>query len=216
MIIRTTIAVLAVILAAAILPPPAAARFNLDYGVTFQERLLSSGGRHYEARQLQLFLQPRIRLGRGWRAFLRLGYSNLSYDRPDREGRSYSRWGFSWGTGLGWTPLRWSGFYLDGEAAFFQTRTSSSSTVGEYFNWGSDLRVGWDPGPADVYLGAAYDDGVVRDRSRGDSSRNDYRLRDPWNLFAGARLNLPVLPKLEARYYFWKDRLAVLGFTYQF
>lgn len=213
--IRTTI-LAAALLGAAEFSPAAAASFSIDYGMTYQERPFSSGGTKYDVRQLQFYLQPRVGLGKGWRVFLRIGYSNLDYDSPGQGERSYNRWGYTWGGGLGWTPWSWSGFYLDSEADFFQTRTSGSSRRGEYLNWGADLRLGWDPGPVDVCLGFAYDDGVVRDEFLDDYSKDSYRLRDPWNLFAGLRLNLPVLPRLQARYYFWKDSLAVLGFSHEF
>lgn len=183
----------------------------------YQERVFDSAGMEYDARQLQFFLQPQVTLGKGWRIFARIGYSNLTYDTPSEGGRDYNEWGYSWGGGIGWDPFRWSGLYLGTEAGFFLTRTSGSSREGEYLNWGADLRAGWDLGAVDIYFGAAYDDGIVRDRGRGeDSSGDDYRLEDPWNLFAGANLNVPFLPRLRARYYFWKDRLAFLGLGYDF
>ncbi len=215
MLARTSIIIL-VFLAGVEFSPAGAVSFKIDYGMSYQERLFSSGGNNYDARQLQLFLQPAIGLGKGWRAFLRLGYSNLDYDYPDQGKSSYNRWGYTWGGGVGWTPWSWSGLYLDTEAGYFQTRTSSSTRRGDYLNWGVDLRLGWNPGPVDVFLGAAYDDGIIEDDSREDSSGGDYRLQDPWNLFAGLRLNLPILPRLHGRYYFLKDHLAVLGLSYEF
>ncbi len=218
MISRKTIAVLAALLAAGgEFSPAAAVGVGILSGVDYQERVFDSAGMEYDARQLQFFLQPQVTLGKGWRIFARIGYSNLIYDCPDRGGKDYNEWGYSWGGGIGWDPFRWSGLYLGTEAGFFLTRTSGSSREGEYLNWGVDLRAGWDLGAIDICLGAAYDDGIVRDRDREDgSSREDYRLEDPWNLFAGAKLNVPFLPRLQARYYFWKDRLAFIGLGYDF
>ena len=215
---RIAITAAAVLLAAGGEPSPAAAvGVGILSGVDYQERVFDSAGMEYDARQLQFFLQPQVTLGKGWRIFARIGYSNLTYDTPAEGGRDYNEWGYSWGGGIGWDPFRWSGLYLGTEAGFFLTRTSGSSREGEYLNWGVDLRAGWDLGAIDISLGAAYDDGIVRDRDReGDSPQEDYRLEDPWNLFAGAKLNVPFLPRLQARYYFWKDRLAFLGLGYEF
>ncbi|MDP8234855.1 MAG: hypothetical protein P9M08_00575 [Candidatus Erginobacter occultus] len=217
MIPRIIIAVLIALPASAeVFSPAAAVGVGIVSGVDYQERVFDSSGMEYDARQLQFFLQPQVTLGKGWRIFARVGYSNLTYDTPSEGGKDYNEWGYSWGGGIGWDPFRWSGLYLGTEAGFFLTRTSGSSREGEYLNWGVDLRAGWDLGAIDICLGAAYDDGIVRDRNREDSSRDDYRLEDPWNLFAGAKLNVPFLPRLQARYYFWKDRLAFLGLGYEF
>lgn len=215
---RTTLAALVVLLATAGEFSPAwAVGFGIVSGVDYQERVFASGGMEYDTRQLQFFLQPQIRLGRGWRIFARAGYTNLTYDTPALGGKDYNEWGWTGGGGIGWDPFRWSGLYLGSEAGFFLTRTSGSSREGEYLNWGVDLRAGWDLGAIEICLGAAYDDGIVRDRDpEKDSSRENYRLEDPWNLFAGAKLNVPFLPRLQARYYFWKDRLAFLGLGYDF
>ncbi len=218
MIPQIRFAAIAILLAAAgEFSPASAVGVGILSGVDYQERVFDSAGMEYDARQLQFFLQPQVTLGKGWRIFARIGYSNLTYDTPSEGSKDYNEWGYSWGGGIGWDPFRWSGLYLGTEAGFFLTRTSGSSREGEYLNWGVDVRAGWDLGAIDVSLGAAYDDGIVRDRDReGESSREDYRLEDPWNLFAGAKLNVPFLPRLQARYYFWKDRLAFLGLGYEF
>ncbi len=217
MICRTAITLTALLLAAGEFFRAEAVGVEVVSGVDYQERVFASAGMEYDARQLQFFIQPQVNLKKGWRIFARMGYSNLTYDTPALGGKDYNEWGWSWGGGIGWDPFRWSGLYLGTEAGFFLTRTSGSSREGEYLNWGADLRAGWNLGALDIYLGAAYDDGIVRDRDRAEgSSREDYRLEDPWNLFAGAKLNVPFLPRLHARYYFWKDRLAFLGLGYEF
>lgn len=214
---RMAITALAVLLTTAgEFSPASAAGVGIVSGVDYQERVFASGGKKYDARQLQFLIQPQVSLGKGWRVFARMGYSNLTYDTPARGEKDYNEWGYTWGGGFGWTPFRWSGLYLETEADCFLTRTSGSSRKGEYLNWGVDVRAGWDLGMVDLYLGAAYDDGIVRDETRDDDLREDYRLEDPWNLFAGARLNLPFLPNLRVRYYFWEDRLAFLGLGYDF
>jgi len=214
--LRSIIAAAALLLWAGEFSPAFPVGIGILSGVDYQERVFATGGMEYDACQLQFFLQPQLSLGKGWRIFARVGYSNLTYDSPALGGKDYNEWGWSWGGGLGWTPWRWSGLYVGTEAGCFLTRTSGSSREGEYLNWGMDLKAGWDLEAVDLYLGAAYDDGIIRDKSEEDSSREEYRLEDPWNLFAGARLNVPFLPSLQARYYFWKDRLAVVGLSYNF
>jgi len=201
-----------------LIPTASAVGFGISSGVDYQDRNFSSDSIEYDCRQILFFIQPQVSLGAGWRIFARVGYSNLVYDSPSAGGKDYDEWGYEWGGGVGWTPFRWSGLYLGTEAGFFITRTSGSSREGEYLNWGVDVRAGWDLEVIDAYVGAAYDDGLIRDSSSesGNSFSEDYRLDDPWSLFAGARLKVPFLPNLHGRYYFSKDRLALLALTYDF
>ena len=192
--------------------------FGITSGMDYQDRNFSSGSQEYDIRQILFFVQPQLNLDENWKLFARIGYSNLVYDSPARGGKDYDEWGWEWGGGVGWTPLRWSGLYLGSEAGFFLTRTDGNSRQGDYLNWGIDIRGGWNLGVIDAYLGAAYDDGLVKDSSSDpeDGYDDKYRLDDPWSLFAGARLNVPFLPNLHGRYYFGKDKLAFLALSYEF
>ncbi len=199
--------------------PAAAVGFGISSGVDYQDRSFVTGSIEYDCRQVLFFIQPRLDLGSGWNLYARIGYSNLVYDRPSQGGRDYDEWGYEWGAGLGWTPFRWSGFYLGTEGGFSMTRTSASSGDVDYLNWGVDIKGGWDLGVVDAFVGGAYDDGLIRDSppsDAADSSRKDYRLEHPLSFFAGARIDVPFLPRIEGRYYFGEDRLALLALAYDF